>query len=281
MSYQDPVESEISTLTSFVLEKGEKDKSTGEISQLLICLCTAVKGISYTLRKAGMIPLYHPISEGTREIKELDVYSNNLIINTLKSSFATCVLVSDENRHAIIIEPEKRGKFVVCFDPLDGAANIHCLAPIGSIFGIYRRTSTGEPSQDDALQPGRNTVVAGYALYGSATMMVVAMDCGVNCFLLDSDIGEFILVHKNVQIRNKGNIYSINEGYTRDFEPAVLEYLQEKKCPQDNTAPYNARYIGSMVADVHRTLVYGGIFMYPANEMCPQGKLRLLYECNP
>uniref|UniRef100_F7AEG5 Fructose-1,6-bisphosphatase 1 n=1 Tax=Monodelphis domestica TaxID=13616 RepID=F7AEG5_MONDO len=281
MSYQDPGETEISTLTGFALETGEKAKGTGQITQLLLSLFTAVKDISYAVRKAGIVQLYGPTNVTVKEVKELDVFSNNLIINTLRSSFGTSVLVSEGSKHAIIIEPEKRGKYVVCFDPLDGAANIHCLAPIGSIFGIYRRTSTGEPSQDDALQPGRNAVVAGYALYGSATMMVVAMDCGVNCFLLDSDIGEFILVHKNVQIRNRGNIYSINEGYTRDFEPAVLEYLQEKKCPQDNTAPYNARYIGSMVADVHRTLVYGGIFLYPANEMCPQGKLRLLYECNP
>uniref|UniRef100_A0A4X2L5V6 Fructose-1,6-bisphosphatase 1 n=1 Tax=Vombatus ursinus TaxID=29139 RepID=A0A4X2L5V6_VOMUR len=170
------------------------------------------------------------------EVKKLDVSSNELIINMLRSSVATCVLVSEENTHAIIIEPERREKY---------------------------------PSQDDALQPG------------SATVMVIAMDCGVNCFMLDPDIGEFILVNKDIQIRNRGNIYSINAGYTRDFEPAILEYLQEKKYPQDNTAPYTARYVGSMVADIHRTLVYGGIFLYPANEMSPQGKLRLLYECNP
>ncbi|XP_043834133.1 fructose-1,6-bisphosphatase 1-like [Dromiciops gliroides] len=284
MDYQGPFQEEGCTLTSFALEKNKKTKGTGEMSQLLTSLCTAVKVISYAVRKAGIVQFYgiaDPTNVTDEQVKKLDVFSNEVIINMLRSSFATCVLVSEENVHAIIIEPEKRGKHVVCFDPLDGASNVDCLGSIGSIFGIYRRMSAGEPSQDDALQPGRNMVASGYALYGSATVMVIAMDCGVNCFMLDPDIGEFILVRKDIQIRKRGNIYSINEGYTRNFEPAVLEYLQEKKFPQDNTAPYIARYVGSMVADVHRTLVYGGIFLYPANEMSPQGKLRLLYECNP
>uniref|UniRef100_A0A8C0MHR2 Fructose-1,6-bisphosphatase 1 n=1 Tax=Canis lupus familiaris TaxID=9615 RepID=A0A8C0MHR2_CANLF len=173
------------------------------------------------------------------------------------------------------------GKYVVCFDPLDGSSNIDCLASIGTIFGIYKKNSTDEPSEKDALQPGRNLVAAGYALYGSATMLVLAMVNGVNCFMLDPAIGEFILVDRDVKIKKKGNIYSLNEGYAREFEPAVTEYIQRKKFPPDNTAPYGARYVGSMVADVHRTLVYGGIFLYPANKKSPKGKLRLLYECNP
>ncbi|XP_005615849.1 fructose-1,6-bisphosphatase 1 isoform X1 [Canis lupus baileyi] len=215
------------------------------------------------------------------QVKKLDVLSNDLVVNVLKSSFATCVLVSEEDKHAIIVEPEKRGKYVVCFDPLDGSSNIDCLASIGTIFGIYKKNSTDEPSEKDALQPGRNLVAAGYALYGSATMLVLAMVNGVNCFMLDPAIGEFILVDRDVKIKKKGNIYSLNEGYAREFEPAVTEYIQRKKFPPDNTAPYGARYVGSMVADVHRTLVYGGIFLYPANKKSPKGKLRLLYECNP
>nr|XP_031303010.1 fructose-1,6-bisphosphatase 1 isoform X1 [Camelus dromedarius] len=173
------------------------------------------------------------------------------------------------------------GKYVVCFDPLDGSSNIDCLVSIGTIFGIYRKNSTDEPSEKDALQPGRNLVAAGYALYGSATMLVLAMVNGVNCFMLDPAIGEFILVDRDVKIKKKGSIYSLNEGYAKDFEPAVTEYVQRKKFPPDNSAPYGARYVGSMVADVHRTLVYGGIFLYPANKKSPNGKLRLLYECNP
>ncbi|XP_072473595.1 fructose-1,6-bisphosphatase 1-like isoform X2 [Notamacropus eugenii] len=275
---------DVNTLTRFVMEEGRKAQGTGEMTQLLNSLCTAVKVISSAVRKAGIANLYG-IAGSTNvtgdQVKKLDVLSSDLVVNMLKSSFATCVLVSEENKNAIIIEPEKRGKYVVCFDPLDGSSNIDCLASIGTIFGIYRRNSIGEPSEKDALQPGRNLVAAGYALYGSATMLVLAMECGVNCFMLDPDIGEFILVEKDVKIKKKGNIYSLNEGCARDFDPAMAEYIQKKKFPQDNTAPYAARYVGSMVADMHRTLVYGGIFLYPANKKSPKGKLRLLYECNP
>ncbi|KAG8447671.1 hypothetical protein GDO86_014978 [Hymenochirus boettgeri] len=174
-----------------------------------------------------------------------------------------------------------QGKYVVCFDPLDGSSNIDCLASIGTIFAVYRKTSDGEPSEKDALQPGRNIVAAGYALYGSATMMVLATEFGVNSFMLDPAIGEFILVNRDVKIKKKGNIYSLNEGYAKYSDQAVNEYVQKKKFPEDGSSPYGARYVGSMVADVHRTLVYGGIFLYPANCKSPKGKLRLLYECNP
>ncbi|XP_077673614.1 fructose-1,6-bisphosphatase 1 isoform X2 [Eretmochelys imbricata] len=215
------------------------------------------------------------------QVKKLDVLSNDLVINMLKSSFTTCVIVSEENKNAIIVDAEKRGKYIVCMDPLDGSSNIDCLVSIGTIFAIYRKASAEEPSEKDALQPGRNLVAAGYALYGSATMLVLAIESGVNCFMLDPAIGEFILVDKNVKIKKRGNIYSLNEGYAAYFDPAVTEYLKKKKFPQDGSSPYGARYIGSMVADVHRTLVYGGIFLYPANSKSPKGKLRLLYECNP
>ncbi|KAL4700517.1 hypothetical protein H8959_014521 [Pygathrix nigripes] len=284
MADQAPFDTDVNTLTRFVMEEGRKARGTGELTQLLNSLCTAVKAISSAVRKAGIAHLYG-IAGSTNvtgdQVKKLDVLSNDLVMNMLKSSFATCVLVSEEDKHAIIVEPEKRGKYVVCFDPLDGSSNIDCLASIGTIFGIYRKKSTDEPSEKDALQPGRNLVAAGYALYGSATMLVLAMDCGVNCFMLDPAIGEFILVDKDVKIKKKGKIYSLNEGYAKDFDPAVTEYIQRKKFPPDNSAPYGARYVGSMVADVHRTLVYGGIFLYPANKKSPSGKLRLLYECNP
>ncbi|CAO2596396.1 Fructose-1,6-bisphosphatase 1 [Lemmus lemmus] len=284
MADQAPFDTDINTLTRFVMEEGRKAQGTGEMTQLLNSLCTAVKAISSAVRKAGIAQLFG-IAGSTNvtgdQVKKLDVLSNDLVINMLKSSFSACVLVSEEDKHAIVIEPEKRGKYVVCFDPLDGSSNIDCLVSIGTIFGIYRKKTTDEPSEKDALQPGRDLVAAGYALYGSATMLVLAMDCGVNCFMLDPAIGEFILVDKNVKIKKKGNIYSLNEGYAKDFDPAIAEYVQRKKFPPDGSAPYGARYVGSMVADVHRTLVYGGIFMYPANQKSPKGKLRLLYECNP
>ncbi|XP_023800760.1 fructose-1,6-bisphosphatase isozyme 2 isoform X1 [Cyanistes caeruleus] len=215
------------------------------------------------------------------EVKKLDVLSNSLVINMLQSSYSTCVLVTEENKEAIITPKDKRGKYVVCFDPLDGSSNIDCLAPIGTIFAIYKKDTDDEPSEKDALQPGRNIVAAGYALYGSATLVALSTGQGVDCFMLDPGLGEFILVDKDVKIKKKGKVYSLNEGYAKYFDPAMTEYLQRKKFPEDGSSPYGARYVGSMVADVHRTLMYGGIFMYPANQKSPKGKLRLLYECNP
>ncbi|XP_021516286.1 fructose-1,6-bisphosphatase 1 [Meriones unguiculatus] len=284
MTEKAPFDTDIVTLTRFVLEEGRKAKGTGEMTQLLNSLCTAVKAISSAVRKAGIAQLYG-IAGSTNvtgdQVKKLDILSNDLVINMLKSSYSTCVLVSEEDTNAIIVEPEKRGKYIVCFDPLDGSSNIDCLVSIGTIFGIYKKKTSSEPSEAYALQPGRDLVAAGYALYGSATMLVLAIESGVNCFMLDPAIGEFILVDRDVKIKKKGNIYSINEGYAKDFDPAITEYIQRKKFPPDNSAPYGARYVGSMVADVHRTLVYGGIFIYPANKRSPSGKLRLLYECNP
>ncbi|XP_058845951.1 fructose-1,6-bisphosphatase 1-like isoform X1 [Acipenser ruthenus] len=284
MSDKGAFDTNVVTLTRFVLEEGRKAKGTGELTTLLNSLCTAVKAISTAVRKAGIANLYG-IAGSTNvtgdQVKKLDILSNDLVINMLKSSFTTCALVSEEDERAIIVDPDQRGKYIVCFDPLDGSSNIDCLASIGTIFAVYRKTTDGEPNEKDALQPGRNIVAAGYALYGSATMMVMSAGNGVNCFMLDPAIGEFILVDQNVRIKKKGKIYSLNEGYAKYFDAAVTEYIQKKKFPADGSAPYGGRYVGSMVADVHRTLVYGGIFLYPANTKSPKGKLRLLYECNP
>ncbi|KAK4816848.1 hypothetical protein QYF61_023970 [Mycteria americana] len=285
MTDRSAFDTNVITMTRFVMEEGRRAKGTGEFTQLLNSLCTAIKAISTAVRKAGIANLYG-IAGSTNvtgdQVKKLDILSNDLVINMLKSSFSTCVIVSEENKDAVIVEPEKRGKYIVCIDPLDGSSNIDCLVSIGTIFAIYRKVSLDEPSGKDALQPGRNLVAAGYALYGSATMLVLATSAGgVNCFMLDPAIGEFILVDRDVKIKKKGNIYSLNEGYAKYFDPAVTEYLKKKKFPEDGSSPYGGRYIGSMVADVHRTLVYGGIFLYPANSKSPKGKLRLLYECNP
>ncbi|KAM9464627.1 fructose-1,6-bisphosphatase 1-like isoform 1-T1 [Salvelinus alpinus] len=284
MSDRGSFDTNVVTLTRFVLEEGRKAKGTGELTTLLNSMCTAVKAISTAVRKAGIANLYG-IAGSTNvtgdQVKKLDILSNNLVINMIKSSFTSCVLVSEEDDTAIIVEPDRQGKYIVCFDPLDGSSNIDCLASIGTIFAVFRKTTEDDPCENDALQPGRNIVAAGYALYGSATMMVLSTGQGVNCFMLDPAIGEFILVDRDLKIKPKGNIYSLNEGYAKYFDPAVTEYLQKKKFPEDGSAPYGARYVGSMVADVHRTLVYGGIFLYPANVKSPKGKLRLLYECNP
>lgn len=284
MSEQSAFDTNVVTVTRFVMEEGRKAKGTGELTNLLNSLCTAVKAISSAVRKAGIAHLYG-IAGSTNvtgdQVKKLDILSNDLIINMIRSSFSSCVLVSEENDKAIVIEPEMRGKYIVCFDPLDGSSNIDCLVSIGTIFAVYKKITDDEPCESDALQPGRNLVAAGYALYGSATMMVISTGRGVNCFMLDPALGEFILVDRDVKIKKRGKIYSLNEGYAQHFDPAVSEYLQKKKFPQDGSEPYGARYIGSMVADVHRTLMYGGIFLYPGNVKNPKGKLRLLYEGNP
>ncbi|GBP06848.1 Fructose-1,6-bisphosphatase 1 [Eumeta japonica] len=215
------------------------------------------------------------------QVKKLDVLSNELFVNMLKASYATCLLVSEECPAAIEVEGERRGKYVVCFDPLDGSSNIDCLVSVGSIFAIYRKTSPGDPSTQDALRPGRELVGAGYALYGSATALVLALaGCGVHGFTYDPAIGEFVLTDPDIRVPARGNIYSINEGYAAEWTDGLRRYIEEKKSPPAGR-PYAARYVGSMVADVHRTLKYGGIFMYPATRGAPKGKLRLLYECNP
>lgn len=285
MSNQQVMDSDCMTLTRFVLAEQKKVPSaTGELTQLLNSIQTAVKAISSAVRKAGIANLYG-IAGSTNvqgeEVKKLDVLSNELFINMLKSSFTTCVLVSEEDEQAIVVENERAGKYMVTFDPLDGSSNIDCLASIGSIFAIYKKTDNNSaPNVKDVLKPGREVVAAGYCLYGSATMMVLSIGRGVNGFMLDPAIGEFVLTEKNMKVPQKGKIYSINEGYSYLWDDAIKEYVRQKKDPSFGK-PYGARYVGSMVADVHRTLKYGGIFMYPATKDAPKGKLRLMYEAIP
>ncbi|KAM7352808.1 fructose-1,6-bisphosphatase isoform 2-T2 [Cochliomyia hominivorax] len=274
------------TLTRFVLQEQRKFKNaTGDLSQLLNCIQTSIKAIASAVRKAGIAKLHGiagDINVQGEEVKKLDVLSNELFINMLKSSYTTCLMVSEENENVIEVEVEKQGKYIVCFDPLDGSSNIDCLVSIGSIFSIYRKQHDGKPTVQDALQPGNQIVAAGYALYGSATAIVLGLGSGsgVNGFTYDPAIGEFILTEPNMRVPEKGKIYAINEGYAADWEAGVYNYIAAKKDPSKGK-PYGARYVGSMVADVHRTIKYGGIFIYPATKSAPNGKLRLLYECNP
>ena len=266
------------TLTRFFLEQQRHHKeATGELTQCLNSIVTAVKAIQSAVRRAGIAKLYGLAGNTNTtgdDQKKLDVLSDELFINMLVSSYTTCILGSEEDEDIIVVDKEKRGKYIVCFDPLDGSSNIDCLASIGSIFGIWRRNeSSEEPCLKDALRPGREMVCSGYALYGSATVLVLATDSGVNGFMLDPSIGEFVLTLPNIKIKPKGNIYSINEGYSALWDEATKEYVNNKKFPKTGKA-YGSRYVGSMVADVHRTLVYGGIFCYPATKDSPNGKLR-------
>ncbi|KAE9416229.1 hypothetical protein Angca_003526, partial [Angiostrongylus cantonensis] len=279
------VETDAMTLQRYVLHEQRKHPSaTGDLTNLLTSLMTAFKAISSSVRQAGLAHLYG-IAGNTNvqgeEVKKLDVLSNELMINMIRSSYTCCAMISEENENFIEIELSKKGKYIVTFDPLDGSSNIDCLVSIGTIFGIWR-IQTDEPiKKDDLLQAGRSMVAAGYCLYGSATMIVLSTGRGVNGFMLDPSIGEFILTHPKMRIPEEGRIYSVNEGYERDWPKAVKEYVHHKKYPEESQKLTAQRYVGSMVADVHRTMLNGGIFLYPPTKDAPRGKLRYLYECAP
>jgi len=282
MSGTEPIDTNCMTLTRFILAEQKKyaKGGTGDLTQLLSSLQSACKAVSAAVRRAGISNMFGVAGEVNvqgEEVKKLDVLANDLFINMLRSSYASCLLVSEENDNEIEVETERQGKYIVAFDPLDGSSNIDCLVSIGSIFAIFKKPHDGPLAPGDALQTGRQIVAAGYALYGSATMIVLSTGHGVNGFMLDPSIGEFVLTDPNMSLKPRGKIYSINEGYEEKWEPAVKEYVKSKK----QGKPYGGRYIGSMVADVHRTLKYGGIFMYPATADAPSGKLRVLYECMP
>jgi len=279
---QETIDTNCMTLTRFILAEQKKyaPGGTGDLTQLLSSLQSACKAVSAAVRRAGISNLFGAAGDTNvqgEEVKKLDVLANDLFINMLRSSFASCLLVSEENDNEIEVETNKQGKYIVTFDPLDGSSNIDCLVSIGSIFAIFRKPHEGPLAPGDALQSGRQIAAAGYALYGSATMIVLSTGHGVNGFMLDPSIGEFVLTDANMRCKPRGKIYSINEGYEEKWSPAIKEYVKSKK----QGKPYGGRYIGSMVADVHRTLKYGGIFMYPATADNPNGKLRVLYECMP
>jgi len=218
--------------------------------------------------------------------KKLDVLANELFINMLRSSYTVHIMASEENENYIEVETHRQGNYVVCFDPLDGSSNIDCLVTIGSIFGVWKKPPNYDKPMDCILQNGEQLRCAGYAVYGSACMLVLATKNGVNGFTYDPSIGEFILTSPSIQIPRFGakgsqKIYSINEGYAKYWDKAVTEYVHDKKFPQGNEKPWANRYVGSMVADVHRTLCYGGVFMYPGTKEAKNGKIRLLYESIP
>lgn len=270
------------TLTRFVMaEQRKHPEATGDLTLVLQSIALACKSISNSVRKAGVSNLYGLVNtsstntSGDRQQK-LDVLSNEVFINCLRFSNLVYAIVSEEEDNVIKISDD--GHYIVCFDSLDGSSNIEAAVPVGSIFGIYRRKGD---SPSDVLQKGRDLVAAGYAMYGSCTMMVLSTGNGVNGFILDTTIGEFILTHPNIRIPERGAIYSVNEGNASTWDSAITAYVQSKKFPENNKKPYSHRYVGSMVADVHRTLLYGGIFLYPRDSKSPQGKLRLLYECIP
>ncbi|GLT32161.1 hypothetical protein SLA2020_068470 [Shorea laevis] len=218
------------------------------------------------------------MEEEGEEQKKLDVLSNDVFIKALVSSCRTSTLASEEDEETTFVEPSKRGKYCAVFDPLDGSSNIDCGVSIGTIFGIYMLKDSHQPTLDDVLQPGKNMLAAGYCMYGSSCTLVLSTGSGVHGFTLDPSLGEFILTHPGIK---KGKIYSVNEGNAKNWDGPTAKYVENCKFPKDGSSPKSLRYIGSMVADVHPTLLYGGILLYPADKKSPNGKLRVLYEVFP
>lgn len=277
------------TIARHIIEEQSKyPGATGELSKLLHDLSLAAKVISLEVNKAGLVDIIGFTGDNNvhgEQVKKLDMLAHDMLIKAMDHGGHLCVMASEEEEDIIQI-PQKFniGKYVLLFDPLDGSSNIDANISIGTIFSIYRRISPdGTPgTMEDCLQPGINQVAAGYIVYGSSTMLVYTAGAGVHGFTLDPAFGEFLLSHSNIQTPKKSKIYSINEGNYLYWHPGLkkyIKYLQE----EDTTTsrPYSSRYIGSMVADIHRNLLYGGIFMYPADSRNPNGKLRLQYECNP
>jgi fructose-1,6-bisphosphatase I len=277
------------TLARFIIEQEKlHPEATGELSQLLHDLSLAAKVISLEVNKAGLADILGftgDINIQGEEVKKLDMFAHRMMFNAMDHGGHLCVMASEEEEDIIHIpEKFKVGKYVLLFDPLDGSSNIDANISIGTIFSIFKRcTPDGEPGKlEDCLQEGYKQVAAGYIVYGSSTILVYTAGHGVHGFTLDPSFGEFLLSQENIRIPKKGKIYSINEGNYLYWHPGLKRYikwLQEEDEPSER--PYTSRYIGSMVADIHRNMLYGGIFMYPADSRNPNGKLRLMYECNP
>ena len=277
------------TLARFIIEQERlHPEATGELSKLLHDLSLAAKVISLEVNKAGLADILGftgDINVQGEEVKKLDMFAHRMMFNAMDHGGHLCVMASEEEEDIIHIPKKfKVGKYVLLFDPLDGSSNIDANISIGTIFSIYKRvTPDGTPGTlEDCLQQGVNQVAAGYIVYGSSTIMVYTAGDGVHSFTLDPSFGEFLLSQENIKTPKKGKIYSINEGNYLYWHPGLKKYikwLQEED--KSSERPYTSRYIGSMVADIHRNLLYGGIFMYPADSRNPNGKLRLMYECNP
>jgi fructose-1,6-bisphosphatase I len=284
------IDRKVLTLDEFTIKQmREYPNATGELSSLLRDIALAAKRINVEVNKAGLVDIlgdYGTTNVQGEDVKKLDIYANNQLMGVLHHGISCAGIGSEELEDYVVFDDEisNNSKYVVMFDPLDGSANIDVNVTIGTIFGIYRRiTPLGTPvTKEDFLQPGTKQIAAGYIVYGSSTMMVYATRRGVNGFTLDPQIGEFTLSHPDIKCPEDGRIYSINHGNFFKYEKGVQDYMIccQKKT-KETGGPYTQRYIASMVADVHRNLIKGGIFAYPGTTDKPKGKLRLMYECNP
>lgn len=280
--------SEVITIERFIMEQERLyPEATGELSNLLYDICLAAKIISRHVRRAGLADILG--AAGAVNVsgdlqQKLDLFANETVRNSVQHTGRVCVTASEEDEAPVPVPPGRpAGKYVLLYDPLDGSTNIDVNVSIGTIFSIHRRVTaaTGPAGVADCLQPGRKQVAAGYILYGSSTMLVYTTGQGVHGFTLDPTIGEFLLSHPRITTPAVGKYYSVNESNWNRWSPAVQRVVAAFKNGEGAIQPKNARYIGSLVADFHRNLISGGIFLYPADTRNPRGKLRLLYEAAP
>ncbi len=283
-----PQPARLLTLERHIIEGERKHPgATGEFSGLLHGLSLAAKLVWREVTKAGLVNILGKTDRMNISgdvVKKLDEFADQTIYKAMDHLGHLCVMASEENEDLLHIpENYPNGKYVLLYDPLDGSGNIDANVTIGTIFSIYKRITTSGPgTMEDVLQPGNRQVAAGYILFGSSMMFVYTTGHGVHGFTLDPSVGEFLLSHENIRIPSKGTIYSTNEGNFGRWSPCMQKYVQYLKEEDASTGrPYSSRYIGSLVADVHRTMLYGGIYCYPGDTKNPQGKLRLMYENNP
>lgn len=300
------INTDIITLTRFLTEEQTKVKeATGDFTYAIYMiqrfknsrkltrarlLCHALqfsfKSIAYYIRRASLINLTGLAGSSNitgDDQKKLDVIGNDLFIAAMKSSGKCAVLVSEEEEEAIFFPEAKGARYAVACDPIDGSSNLDAGVSVGTIFGIHKLAEGSTGTKEDLLKPGTELIAAGFTMYGASAQLVITMKGGgVNGFTMDNALGEFILTHPDMKLPKKRSIYSVNEGNSLYWEDTTKNYFNSLKYPEgEGGKPYSARYIGSMVADAYRTLLYGGVFAYPADKKSPKGKLRILYECAP
>ncbi|HEY5535948.1 MAG TPA: class 1 fructose-bisphosphatase [Ignavibacteria bacterium] len=280
------------TFYRYIIEAERKiPEATGQLSDLLSDIALACKVISQEVNRAGLIDILGftgQVNIQGEEVKKLDEYANDVLTYTMKQGGHACAVCSEETEEFIPINAKYEenilhNKYIVHFDPLDGSSNIDANISIGTIFSIYKRISKlGPGTVEDCLQSGITQVAAGYCVYGSSTILVYTAGKGVHGFTLDPSVGEFLLSHPDLQTPKKSKTYSVNEGNFVKWSKGMQKYIRYvKERDNDSGRPYTSRYVGSLVADFHRNLLYGGIFIYPADEKNKSGKLRLMYEANP
>ena len=279
----------LTTVESHILAMQRLHPSaSGDFTSLLNDIALAAKIISREVSKAGLVDILGATGDENVQgevVQKLDVYANNTLQRCLGTRGQVCAIASEEDPDPIFSETgEGSGRYIVVFDPLDGSSNIDANVSVGTIFSIYRRNSPlAKVGMADVLQPGRNLAAAGYVIYGSSTMLVYTTGRGVHGFTLDPGIGEFLLSHENIQTPFTATLYSLNEAYEPRWAPEIREVVRQLKYGRDGQGGdgMTSRYIGSLVADFHRNLLYGGVFLYPPTSEMSQGKLRLMYEAAP